>query len=171
MKRLFFATALLVMTTGLAQAGPFDANGNLTISARHHSHYGLICGLTQMRHFGITNNRYRMARAWADFAHTSPAPDVVVVQSRSGRASDGSRGGHVSRIVRTIDACHAIVSDEKGTYPRDICSRLIAYVNPRTGDVPQERVSARRHHYRHRLTRTHTAQAGAYRGPGSTSFH
>jgi hypothetical protein len=153
MKRLFFAIALLGSTTGLACAGPaLDANGNFDLSAkRHHSHYGLICGATQMRHFGITDKRYRMARLWAEFEHVSPAPEVVVVQGRSGRASDGSPGAHVSRIVRTIDSCHAVVSDEKGTYERDICKRLIAYVNPHAGGAVPTIASRRRSGHRHRV--------------------
>jgi hypothetical protein len=52
------------------------------------------------------------------------------VQRRRGRALGGGPGGHVSRIVSLISQCRAIVTDEKGTYERDICRNLVAYVKP-----------------------------------------
>lgn len=93
---------------------------------------GLICGAVQMAHYGIHNARYRLAKAWLDFQHTSAQPGAVVVQTRKGRDSAGNPGAHVARIVQNTGHCRAIVSDEKGTYERDICKGLLAYVQPGT---------------------------------------
>lgn len=97
--------------------------------ARHHPR-GLICGATQMAHYGITDPKYRRALAWPDMPHVSAQPGAVVVQYRNGRDSAGHQGGHVSRIVEMKGQCRAIVADERGQYERDICSRLVAYVMP-----------------------------------------
>jgi hypothetical protein len=88
-----------------------------------------ICGLTQRLHFHLPP-KYNLALAWADLPHAQPAPEVVVVQRRHGRALGGGPGGHVSRIVSVISQCRAIVIDEKGQYERDICKNLVAYVRP-----------------------------------------
>ena len=104
----------------------------------HHHHYSglghLICGLTQRIYFHIRDESLNLARMWAvKFRHVGAAPGMVVVQGRPGRALGGGPGGHVSRIERVVDRCHAVVTDEKGTYERDICRRLVAIVNPRSG--------------------------------------
>lgn len=100
-------------------------------SARHDANGNFICGATQARHYGLRDPRFRLALNWARLLpHVSPAPDVVVVQRRKGHALGGGPGGHVSRIVRLINACRAIVTDEKGTYERNICANLVAYVRP-----------------------------------------
>lgn len=91
---------------------------------------GLICGWTQMKHFGIRDQRYRLARNWLGFPRTSPRSGAVVVQWRSGRASDGRRGAHVARIVQVTGHCRALVADDRGTYQRDICSRGAVVVDP-----------------------------------------
>lgn len=91
----------------------------------------LICGAVQMRHFGIHDNNFRLAKNWARLLpHTTAHEGAVVVQYRKGRDSAGNPGGHVSRIERITGSCTAIVADEKGHYERDICKRLIAYVDP-----------------------------------------
>lgn len=100
---------------------------------------GFICGATQARYFGTGSN---LALQWAkDFPHTStPAVDVVVVQTRKGRALGGGPGGHVSRIVQPISECRAIVADENGQYERDICKNRVALVVPRMAaltDMPR----------------------------------
>lgn len=92
-------------------------------------HRGLICGLTQRLHFHLPE-KYNLALAWLDLPHTDAHPGAVVVQHRHGRALGGGPGGHVSRIESMVGQCRAIVTDEKGTYERDICSRLAAYVQP-----------------------------------------
>jgi len=71
-----------------------------------------------------------LALSWASFPHVAAAPGVVVVQRRKGRALGGSPGGHVSKIVSLVGPCRAIVNDNRGTYERDICRGLVAYVSP-----------------------------------------
>lgn len=98
---------------------------------RHrHSHHGFTCGIymSAKNHTSYTP----MARDWArKFPHTSAGPGAVVVQSRKGRALGGGLGGHVSQIIELTGTCRAIVNDNAGTYERDICRGLIAYVSPR----------------------------------------
>jgi hypothetical protein len=96
---------------------PADARGSFS------------CGKYMSR---VTGAPYTpLAREWATkFPHTSAGPGAVVVQSRKGRALGGGPGGHVSRIVEMISTCRAIVNDNRGTYERDICRNLIAYVRP-----------------------------------------
>jgi hypothetical protein len=96
------------------------------------------CGAVQRAYFckhqGVCLSKdYNYSLAWADLPSAYPAPGVVVIQRRKGKASDGKLpGGHVSRIVRLKDgdSCHATVTDEAGTYERDICSNLVGYVRP-----------------------------------------
>ena len=90
------------------------------------------CGRHQCRLSGITHcGPLALALEWAHkFPHTFAHPGAVVVQRRRGRALGGGPGGHVSRIVEMKGTCRAIVNDEKGTYERDICRSLVAYVEP-----------------------------------------
>lgn len=161
MKRVLLAVGLIAGLTVSAQATEFSlvpqqdeisSDASVVFSARRHHrhHYGLICGVTQMRHFGISDPRKRVALNWADdYPHVSPQPGAVVVQRRNGKQADGkSPGGHVSRIISMRGACRALVADEKGTYERDICKRTVAYVMPTHGDPGRVHVAARRH-YRH----------------------
>lgn len=119
----------------------------------------LVCGAVQMRYFGMHDKNFRLAKNWARLLpHTTAHEGAVVVQSRRGRDSAGNPGGHVSRIVSMRGSCRAIVADEKGQYERDICKRLIAYVDP-NGDTATARetsvtrhFSAKRKHHRRRQT-------------------
>ena len=96
--------------------------------ARHrHGHF--ICGLTQRLYFGLPE-RFNLALEWARLPHVAPQPGAVVVQRRAGRALGGGPGGHVSRIVSLDGECRATVTDDRGTYQRDICRNLVAYVKP-----------------------------------------
>lgn len=89
------------------------------------------CGRYMRSLFGIPDRAYNMALNWARFPRTTLHPGAVVVSRRSGKASDGKLpGGHVARIERVIDSCTAIVRDNRGTYKRNVCSRLVAYVQP-----------------------------------------
>ena len=102
----------------------------------HHRHYAgvghFVCGLTQRLYFGIKDTSLNLALEWAHkFPHTSAQAGAVVVQRRRGHALGGGPGGHVSRIVQLTGQCRAMVTDEKGTYERDICKNLVAYVTPR----------------------------------------
>jgi hypothetical protein len=89
-----------------------------------------VCGLVQRLHYNLPP-KYNLALAWAGLPHTYAHAGAVVVQRRPGRALGGGPGGHVSRIVALRGQCRALVADERGTYERDICSRLVAYVSPR----------------------------------------
>jgi hypothetical protein len=101
---------------------------------RHHAHHRgghhYVCGITQARYFGLRDPDFALALHWATLPHTDPHPGAVVVQRRAGRAEGGSPGGHVSRIVEVTGRCRAIVTDDRGTYSRDICRALVAYVQP-----------------------------------------
>lgn len=103
------------------------------------------CGRVARHHYNLPPDPYNRALAWADnLPHTSAAPEMVVVQTRPGRDSAGGPGGHVSRIVRLTGTCSAIVVDEKGSYERDICARLVAYVDPNGGAVHRTSVGSYR---------------------------
>lgn len=123
MRRVFIAamTVLLLLPVS-AQARQHHR--------RHHGHHGFICGVTQADFFHLPRSKYALALAWDGLPHTNAHPGAVVVQRRKGRALGGGPGGHVSRIVQNISQCVALVADEKGTYKRDICKNLVAYVQP-----------------------------------------
>lgn len=89
------------------------------------------CGRVQAAYFGLPTSKFALALNWATLPRTTPHPGAVVVQRRAGKAIGGSAGGHVSRIESVIDHCRAIVTDEKGTYERNICKALVAVVDPR----------------------------------------
>ena len=89
------------------------------------------CGRHQRHFFHLADKDLNLALEWArKFPHTYAHPGAVVVQRRNGYDSAGHPGGHVSRIIEMRGPCHALVNDEKGTYERDICRRLVAYVEP-----------------------------------------
>ena len=90
------------------------------------------CGRVQRAYFNLPP-KFNLALNWATLPHTTPHPGAVVVQRRAGRALGGGPGGHVSRIESVLDHCRAIVTDEKGTYERNICKALVAVVDPRSG--------------------------------------
>ena len=114
MRRVLIAATIMLLLSMSAQA----------------RHYHYICGVTQARHFGLPESKYAVALNWASLPHTDAHPGAVVVQRRAGRALGGGPGGHVSRIVEVLGQCQARVADEKGTYTRDICRNLVAYVQP-----------------------------------------
>jgi len=125
-----------VLTTTLALSALVAVA--LPAQARQHAHHywharhghGFNCGRTQAAHFGL-GPAFALALHWATLPHTSARPGAVVVQRRAGRALGGGPGGHVSRIVSVQSHCRAIVTDNVGTYSRDICRNLVAYVSPR----------------------------------------
>jgi hypothetical protein len=111
----------------------------------------LICGSTQMRHYGIQDKRFKLAKNWARLLpHTTAHPGVVVVQRRNGRDSAGNPGYHVARIVAVRGACSALVADEKGQYERDICARGAVYVDPNGNAATTMHAKKRKHAKRHR---------------------
>lgn len=131
-----------------------------TAEARPHR-VGLICGAVQMAHYGITNARYRLAKAWTDFQHVSAQVGAVVVSWRNGKDSAGNQGGHVARIVElTSDPCQAIVADPRGQYKRNICKNQIAIVMP--GQVRTQLASnERRSFHKKSKTKPHYVQYAA----------
>jgi hypothetical protein len=92
--------------------------------AHAYRHHGLICASVQMQHFGIRDPRFKLARSWLAFPRTSAHPGAVAFWWRKGTDSAGHRGGHVARIV-SVNGCSAVVTDEAGTYSRDICNATI----------------------------------------------
>ena len=90
---------------------------------------GLNCGRYLRGHYGLPA-QFNLARHWLVLPRSSAGPGAIVVQSRRGRALGGGAGGHVSRIVSLTGHCTAIVNDNRGTYQRDICRNLLAYVRP-----------------------------------------
>ena len=129
------AATLAVASSLPASAGywnfsvPHRAHHWHTHAHRHNGH-GFNCGRTQAAYFGL-GPAFALALHWASLPHTSAHPGAVVVQRRAGRALGGGPGGHVSRIVSVQSTCRAIVTDNSGTYSRDICRNLVAYVAPR----------------------------------------
>ena len=101
----------------------------LTLATPAHARFD--CGRHQRAFFHIADRSLNLALEWArKFPRTFAHPGAVVVQRRQGHDSAGHPGGHVSRIVSMEGTCRAVVNDERGTYERDICSRLVAYVEP-----------------------------------------
>jgi hypothetical protein len=127
MRVILIVAAVLASTVvpGLAR-GHHHGYGYHTHYA-HHGHF--ICGATQAAYFGLSS-AFNLALHWATLPHTSAQPGAVVVQRRAGRALGGGPGGHVSRIVSVLGECRAVVTDDRGTYTRDICRNLVAYVRP-----------------------------------------
>jgi hypothetical protein len=74
---------------------------------------------------GSTDRSLWFAQNWAGrFPRTAARPGAVVVWSRGGNK------GHVVKIISMQGRCRAMVHDNGGTYERDICQPVIAYVQP-----------------------------------------
>lgn len=116
MTQRLFVVALLLLAFCSPAAAAFD------------------CGRFMCRMFGIANCKnpnLQIALNWAQrFPQSAARPGAVVVQRRKGRALGGGPGGHVSKIVELRGSCRALVRDNRGTYERDICRSLVAYVQP-----------------------------------------
>lgn len=83
------------------------------------------CGWYMGRLTGHTDRSLWLAQNWARrFPRTSARSGAVVVWTRGGSK------GHVAKIVSMQGRCRALVHDNGGTYERDICRRVIAYVQP-----------------------------------------
>lgn len=80
-------------------------------------------------HGGRYGREFNRAYAWARLPRTTLSPGAVVVSSRKGRGCGGPCG-HVVKVVRVIDACRAIVNDNRGTYERNTCRNRVAVVRP-----------------------------------------
>jgi hypothetical protein len=119
-----------------------------------------------MRNTGENNPRYALALNWLDKPHTSPHAGAVVVSYRPGHNSAGRRGGHVALIRQVIDHCTAIVSDDRGTYKRNICKNFAAFVKP-GGDraYASASFSSRAHGHHHAPHRHHHIRQALKRLP------
>jgi hypothetical protein len=102
----------------------------LTAEARRCDGFnGCRCGVTAARAHGLPLNykgyNLKQASQWKRaFPQTTPRPGVVVYQRGLGPT------GHVSTIQSVVDRCEAVVSDEKGTYHRNICRGGAVYLDP-----------------------------------------
>lgn len=89
------------------------------------------CGLVMRQLTGGKYGReFNIARTWLKLPRTFARPGAVVVSWREGKALGGSPGGHVVLIRQLLDDCRAIVSDNRGTYQRNICKRQLGIVQP-----------------------------------------
>lgn len=83
------------------------------------------CGWYMGRLTGHTDRDLWLAQNWArKFPRTSAREGAVVVWNR------GRGKGHVAKIVSMQGSCRAVVHDNAGTYTRDICRGVMAYVQP-----------------------------------------
>ena len=86
-----------------------------------------VCGSTQANHFGLPrifkgHNLWQAVEWVRAFPHTTAHAGAVMYQRGGGPT------GHVSRIVSYSGGCSAVVSDERGQYERNICSRGAQFV-------------------------------------------
>jgi hypothetical protein len=113
-----------------------------TPAEAHHRHHGgscdgihrCRCGSTQASFFGLPrmfhgHNLWQAVEWIMAFPHTSPHAGAV------GYQHGGGPTGHVFRIVNYAGGCTATVSDDRGTYQRNICSRGATFVNVRTASL------------------------------------
>jgi len=109
--------------------------------SRHHHHHRVSvrggscdgihrcrCGSTQASHFGLprfyNGHNLWQAVAWIKaFPRTTPHIGAVMYQHGGGPT------GHVSRIVAYGGGCRATVTDDRGRYDRNICSRGAQFVS------------------------------------------
>lgn len=123
------------MKTRTLSLGLFLCVGLPTVGLPTQASAAYNCGRFMCSVFGIQcvtkQHNLQLALEWPKvFRHTSAHAGAVVVQTRPGRALGGGRGGHVSKIIAMKSPCRATVRDNRGTYERNICQRLVAYVQP-----------------------------------------
>ena len=124
-----------------------DANGN-GIHRHHYARRGgacdgihrCRCGSTQTAYFGLpriyNGHNLWLASEWLHaFPHTSFHVGAV-----------GARPGHVLRIVGGASCSSATVSDDAGTYRRNVCGLTFVEVS---GGGFTRGTSAQTHHRRH----------------------
>lgn len=104
---------------------------------RHHHHRGgkcdgfqaCRCGTTAARRHGLPyvyrGINLKQAAGWKQIGTpiSTPIPGAVAYWRRGGPT------GHVATIERPIDRCNAVVSDDRGTYQRNICGALLLSVH------------------------------------------
>lgn len=132
MLRLLTVAALLCAASpAMAQMqGPWNVWAQASVGKASRVSYGAPprnarCGWYMGRLTGHSDRSLWLAQNWARrFPRTQARPGAVVVWTRGGSK------GHVAKIVSMQGRCRAVVHDNGGTYSRDICSRVIAYVQP-----------------------------------------
>ena len=114
---------------GLFQ-GPWNVHAQPAYSQRS-SRSGWVpprnaqCGWYLRKKLGHGDAGLNLAQNWArKLPRTSARHGAVVVWT------PGGNKGHVAQIVSMQGHCRAVVHDNAGTYSRDICRRVIAYVQP-----------------------------------------
>lgn len=118
MKRALIAIVLASTLTTFAEArGRCDGIHRCT------------CGSTQARHFGlprfVNGHNLWLAVEWVRaFPHLATAQPGAVMYQHGGGPT-----GHVSRIESVLGPCRAMVTDERGTYERNTCSRGATFVD------------------------------------------
>ncbi len=80
------------------------------------------CGWYLRRKLGHSDAGLNLAQNWLRFPRTSAHAGAVVIWTRGGRE------GHVAQIVQVTGNCRAIVTDNRGTYQRDLCRGVLGYV-------------------------------------------
>lgn len=136
MRILIAIVTLITLTAAPASAqmffgqGPWNQLAQQSVSkpARGAPPRNAQCGWYMGKVTGHTRRSLWLAQNWArEFPRTSPRPGAVVVWNRG-----GSRG-HVAQIVEmsSQNRCRATVHDNRGTYQRDICRGVMAYVSVR----------------------------------------
>jgi len=130
MLKVFLASAVaLSLASSAASAQQLFSFGNV-FKARTTT-YALgpkpraSCGWYMRKVFGGRYGpEFNLAQNWyRKLPKTTARPGAVVVWTRGGNR------GHVARIVRVTGPCRAVVNDNAGTYERDICRRVLGYVN------------------------------------------
>lgn len=133
-----------------------------------------ICGSTQANYFGLPRmvNGHNLWQA-VEWTRTFPRTSIHV--GAVGYQHGGGPTGHVFRVTAYAGGCKATVTDDRGTYERNICSRGAVFVDV-TGvsafaSVQTNTVSARRHHHRHeRHHQLASVHVGVTLGPASFQF-
>lgn len=134
LRAILAALFLCVASPAFAQVDFFQGPWNVNAQGRGHTSVGASrgvpprnarCGWYMGRLTGHSDRSLWLAQNWARrFPRTAARPGAVVVWSRGGNK------GHVAKIVSMQGRCRAVVHDNAGTYTRDICHRVIAYVQP-----------------------------------------
>lgn len=149
-------------------------------SAKHYRHSGgacdgihrCICGSTQTAHFGLPR-MYNGHNLWQAVEWTKAFPHTSIHVGAVGYQHGGGPTGHVFRVAAYAGGCRATVTDEKGTYDRDVCGRGAVFVDV-TGSGfaagAQTTTYSAKKHRRHRHERFASVHVGGSFGPASFNF-
>lgn len=144
MKRLMMALLAVLITVAVT---PAEAKHHHYKTSYHHSRSGACdgfhrcrCGTTQAAHFGLPLNyrghNLKLAAEWGRaFPRTGFHAGAVAV-----------RPHHVMRIVQVTGPSTAIVSDDAGTYQRNVSGFVFVSVNGGGGDYNYSARTHRKHH-------------------------